>query len=175
MPLRMPTARTIPVRLSPAILARLDEYADAIGVDRSAAIRLCLAYQLRIITTTDPRELFDLDGRAHRNEQREISSPAKAPAKVPRPTYEQVCALRAEGLSEVQIAMHFGCSESTVRRRFLRPAPVAEIPQPAVRTGPSAGGSGAQLPSGAPPSARARERTDAVKGPAARQARKKTA
>lgn len=62
----MPTAATIPVRLSDDLLSRLDAYAKKIGVSRSAAIRLCLSYQLGIITTADPRELPALDGRRFR-------------------------------------------------------------------------------------------------------------
>lgn len=62
----MPIAATIPVRLSDDLLARLDAYAKKIGVSRSAAIRLCLGYQLGAIATADPKELRTMDGRAFR-------------------------------------------------------------------------------------------------------------
>lgn len=77
----MATSATIPVRLSGEIVERLDNYATQLGISRSAAIRLCLAYQLGIIETADPKELPNLDGRTHRYATPEGDQPQGIPPR----------------------------------------------------------------------------------------------
>jgi hypothetical protein len=66
----MATARTIPVRLSKEILGHLDAYAERLGIKRSEAIRICLAYQFGLVPSVDPKALRTLDGRTYRYTQR---------------------------------------------------------------------------------------------------------
>jgi len=66
----MPSSSTIPVRLHPALLERLDLYAAQLGVSRNAAIKLCLANQFGLIASLQPGELLNLDGRSLRHRKK---------------------------------------------------------------------------------------------------------
>ena len=80
----MPTSATIPVRLSNELVDRLDVYAGKLGVSRSAAIRICLAYQLGVIETAHPRELSQMDGRKQRYKGKENEGAGRDVAENPR-------------------------------------------------------------------------------------------
>ena len=65
----MASSATIPVRVHQALLEQLDRYAARLGVSRNAAIKLCLANQFGMITSLQPGELLNLDGRSLRHRQ----------------------------------------------------------------------------------------------------------
>jgi DNA-binding MurR/RpiR family transcriptional regulator len=69
----MPKTKTIPVRLDPVLLARLDRLAKATGLSRSAVIKFCVStFTEAIPDLRGPyleqlkEKLHQLDGRTHR-------------------------------------------------------------------------------------------------------------
>jgi len=69
----MPKTKTIPVRLDPVLLARLDRLAKAAGLSRSAVIKFCVStFTEAIPDLRGPyleqlkEKLHQLEGRTHR-------------------------------------------------------------------------------------------------------------